>query len=431
MRIAPHVLIEPDLSLALARVMRDGVLTHGHPRALVGALVFAAALHTAFRQGSTLDYGALLDAAGRGLLTFDAVEEHLPSDWPDDLHAQCRRNWPDVLDEVEVLLSRARASLEQGAMSSPDKLLAELGSTDPKVNGAGTVTAVGAVYLASRFAARPMGAMLQAAFLRRGDTDTLASMTASLLGAVHGTGWLEGLDAAVQDSTYIRWLSTGLVGGRPTPLTPLPQTSPADLRRQLESTLLVLAQRPRTDTEHGVFPDGRTWTLHGLRRLPDSDDSRATLKLEDGQTVFIDVTASPSEPASDNGNSRADQAGSRATPDTQRQPGLQLQDDTGAVVRLGITLPTRDLRRTATFYAALLGWPVPIIKDSVHVTEWLTLRHGEAIHQATDSILCFAVDDVRAAAQRLGIEQADDVVRGRDPDGRRVEIRAVAVPRSR
>src|SRR5450631_1417705 len=42
-------------------------------------------------------------------------------------------------------------------------------------------------------------------------------------------------------------------------------------------------------------------------------------------------------------------------------------------VRLGITLPTRDLKRAAAFYAALLG-PVPIVKDAAHVTEWLTLR---------------------------------------------------------
>lgn len=53
-------------------------------------------------------------------------------------------------------------------------------------------------------------------------------------------------------------------------------------------------------------------------------------------------------------------------------------------VRLGITLPTRDLKRAAAFYAALLG-PVPIVKDAAHVTEWLTLRHGDTAQQATES----------------------------------------------
>jgi catechol 2,3-dioxygenase-like lactoylglutathione lyase family enzyme len=94
-------------------------------------------------------------------------------------------------------------------------------------------------------------------------------------------------------------------------------------------------------------------------------------------------------------------------------------------------LPTRDLKKAATFYAALLDRPVPIVKDAVYVTEWLTFCLGDATHQGTESILRFAVDDVPAAAKLLGVEGAAGVVRGRDPDGRRVEILAAAPPRSR
>lgn len=40
-------------------------------------------------------------------------------------------------------------------MSNPETTLERLGCTDPKINGAGTVCAAAAIYLASRFAARP------------------------------------------------------------------------------------------------------------------------------------------------------------------------------------------------------------------------------------------------------------------------------------
>ncbi len=40
-------------------------------------------------------------------------------------------------------------------MSNPETTLEHLGCTDPKINGAGTVCATAAIYLASRFAARP------------------------------------------------------------------------------------------------------------------------------------------------------------------------------------------------------------------------------------------------------------------------------------
>jgi ADP-ribosylglycohydrolase len=426
MRIAPHVLTEPDLSLTLDRVVQDGVLTHGHPRALVGALVYAAALHAAVRQQSTLDYGSLLDAASEGLLTFDAVQGNLPKEWPDELYERCRHEWQPVIHEVEHLLSRARASLDQGAMSNADKLLEELGGSDPKINGAGTVTAIGAVYLASRFAARPMGGMLQAAFLRRGDTDTRASMTGALLGAVHGTGWLEGLEEVVQDGSYLRGLAEALVGIRPEALTPPPKANPLTLRKRMEATLLELAAASAHDATQGTFPDGRTWLLIGLTTLPDGAGSRATLGLEDGQTVFVDVVAKGAKRSAEEQQLQMGEGPGRALND-RRQHRAEPPPSTEPVAeRMGITLPTLDLKRAAAFYAALLGCPVPIVKDAVYVTDWLTLRYSEAGHPAHDPILRFAVDNLTGAAHALGAEVDTGVLRGRDPDGRRVEVRSAA-----
>jgi hypothetical protein len=75
-------------------------------------------------------------------------------------------------------------------MSNTEETLERIGCTDPKINGSGTVSAVAAVYLASRFGARPVDGLLSAAFLRKADTDTLAPLTDALPGAPHGTRWL-------------------------------------------------------------------------------------------------------------------------------------------------------------------------------------------------------------------------------------------------
>lgn len=48
-----------------------------------------------------------------------------------------------------------------------------------------------------------MTGFLKSAFLRSGDTDTLASMVGSILGALHGGDWLGDLGRRVQDRDYI------------------------------------------------------------------------------------------------------------------------------------------------------------------------------------------------------------------------------------
>lgn len=332
MRIAPHVLVEADQSTALRRVLQDGVQTHGHPRALVGALVYAAALHAALRQANTMNYGQLLEAAETGLLTVEKARMAFPESWPDNVRDRTTAAWDSVIAEVRALLALCRTSLDQGAMSNPEKLLVEIGCDNPAVNGAGTITAVAAVYLASRFAARPMGGLLQAAFLRRGDTDTLASMTGALLGALHGTQWLEGLDLRVQDAAYLTALAGNLVHPR----------LRHDNEPQAPERVSVLREEMLRELEHvdpssetrptGRFPDGRVWHLVALD-THDEINPRAVLALQDGQTVFLELPkkklGTSSRPAS------------KPLPfDDQGQPH---QTPSDAPLRSGISLPTSDL----------------------------------------------------------------------------------------
>lgn len=59
-----------------------------------------------------------------------------------------------------------------------------------KVNGAGDVAALAAIYLSSRYANNPSLGIKIPAFSYGADTDTIASMTGGLLGMLSGTSWI-------------------------------------------------------------------------------------------------------------------------------------------------------------------------------------------------------------------------------------------------
>lgn len=189
-------------------VVRDGITTHGHPRALVGAAVYAVALHTLLTSEETLEFGGLAARlqADESWQDPQTAYSALPSEWhkaASEEHPGYFKGWSAAVTETIDLLSTARLGLQAGILGDDTAVLEQLGCFDRRVNGAGTVTAVGAIFLASRNAAKPRDGLIRAAYLERADTDTLASMTAGLLGALHGATWLEPLSTAVQDHDYI------------------------------------------------------------------------------------------------------------------------------------------------------------------------------------------------------------------------------------
>src|SRR5712692_10130023 len=59
MRIMPHCLVgvaENDFGVVARNILANGICTHGHPRALIGALAYGYAVWTAFRETAPLQY---------------------------------------------------------------------------------------------------------------------------------------------------------------------------------------------------------------------------------------------------------------------------------------------------------------------------------------------------------------------------------------
>lgn len=293
MRVAPHVIAaasDPDFNQLGRSILTNGVATHGHPRALAGALAYSYALWTALRRSDVLGYGSLIDVAIDGAPEWAALPL-VPetSSWrqaAEDLSdARYGELWADTIGEMLDLLKRAKTAMGRGALALERDFLAEIGALSEE-RGSGTITAAAAIFLASRYATAPLQGVLEAATATGADTDTLASMTATLLGAVAGHEWIGEAQQQIQDHGYLESLASALAHRTPTPKTAheARRVGGGDIRRVIDEL------QNRASNRQVELPDGRQATITGsdplqLRGRPVGN--RWRLATADGQILFV------------------------------------------------------------------------------------------------------------------------------------------------
>jgi ADP-ribosylglycohydrolase len=212
MRILPHVFRnEGSWEEIVHQVFLNGIATHGHPKALIGAILYADALLYLLNIDKTLGYGELVDY----LLTrkdkwgvFPDVQKI--GSWINVANIIYKDSYMDMWDsageEIIDLLRIVKEGLDQGALDIGNEVLEKLDCFDKNVNGSGTITAVAAIYLASKYASSPQLALTEAAHLKNSDTDTLASMVGGLIGMLHGLEFLLMSWFNVQDYEFLKGL---------------------------------------------------------------------------------------------------------------------------------------------------------------------------------------------------------------------------------
>ncbi|WP_244624687.1 ADP-ribosylglycohydrolase family protein [Sphingomonas sp. So64.6b] len=117
MRILPHVIrraTDPDFSVLAQDVVTDGVCTHGHPRALVGALAYAYALWVSIRHRGTLGFGEILDKTKLSESEWGAIP-NIVERWADwraaaDRSGEYLSVWNEAVIEQRTLLQRGGGS---------------------------------------------------------------------------------------------------------------------------------------------------------------------------------------------------------------------------------------------------------------------------------------------------------------------------------
>lgn len=392
MRILPHLLAADgwnDTRNVSEQIVANGVCTHGHPRALVGALLHGMVLWLSLRQDEMLEFGALTRAVYRDFSKWARLDEP-PSLWrtsfSDSEFRDYKRIWEKTVDEAMALIEIAEEGLRLGPLSAGPETLHKMGALNSKTNGSGTVTAAAALFVASRYAATPLQGVQVAATTKGADTDTLASMCGSILGAIHGAEWLGHFATAVQDARYIRVVAGRLLNshGGLTADTPSRVTK-RDCRNFEEG---VSSLKEGKDIR---LPDGRHAILTRIEPMF-SESATADLYIfeaEDGQKFAI----------------------KRILRGRRRVPSVPSHSESEKILRVGIKIFVSDLAKAKDFYAGKLRLPIAKEYSSgFTVAEVISVHLANTEYQSNLSfrsasfcapIPCIRVINTDAMASRL------------------------------
>lgn len=206
MRILPHVIgrIHSDsITELMTEVVRDGIITHGHPRALLGATCFAYALNYLLRKTEVLKYGEIVSVVINGHTIWGNFPDcNQLDEWKNIAIEKSGfdyvRTWNETVDHMVKQLKFIQDSLNRGLMLDDRKVLTDL-ECFSKANGAGDVAVLSSIFLASKYANNPVLGIKVPAFSSGMDTDTIASMTGAMLGMLCGTSWIPHEWRMVQD----------------------------------------------------------------------------------------------------------------------------------------------------------------------------------------------------------------------------------------
>jgi hypothetical protein len=208
-----------NLPIALAHVhdttalIRDSfynaIITHGHPRAILGTILFGLAVHCSLTLSAPPPPARLIECILDGL-------RQVPRVMQDDARLQrWIYTWNQGLLNKELRFSQLyRHALREAVgylkhipeflARDPKDYYAFVGALEPATRGSGLATVCVAIYLFLRYLQHPQQGLTVAVNTFGSDTDTIALFLGSLLGAFHGLQAIPlDLKSRVQDQQFL------------------------------------------------------------------------------------------------------------------------------------------------------------------------------------------------------------------------------------
>jgi len=190
-------------------IFSNSIVTHGHPRAIIGAILYGYAVDLMLKQNlKEFDYESYLTKIGRDIeqrfeLTFINQPEY--GNWLAEWNCNQKKDFLQVYDEtVKETLHALREIfrfLRDG--KSTKESLKILGCFAPTTKGSGISTVVGGIYLALKHYQNPIKAILEAVNSIGADTDSVAAFAGGLIGCLYEKNIIPDDIGQIQDQEYL------------------------------------------------------------------------------------------------------------------------------------------------------------------------------------------------------------------------------------
>jgi len=206
-----------DLPIALVnvdnepRLIRDSfinaIITHGHPRAILGAILFALAIKYTLSARNEITTTSLveylsgsMDNIGKAIAEDERITAWIHN-WDQGKEEQpFRQSFRQVCQEALDHLRNIPRHMNADSTS----YYTAVGALTPATKGSGLATVCAAIYLLLKYLEQPETALITAVNMLGSDTDTIGVFIGGLLGAYHGTKAVPGyLSERVQDRIYL------------------------------------------------------------------------------------------------------------------------------------------------------------------------------------------------------------------------------------
>ena len=210
MRVQPHVwAMRQDREALIQEVLRDALVTHGHPHGFCGAVFHALCLAETLDRGEPPTLRAchsFIEALFEIVRLVDR-DSQLSMFWKGHWEQSAGMSLDHAMKETCMEIWRDIEVLDKEFHSRPatpekayHRILSHLGCLEPRYRGSGLKTALAAVALSQLFSPEKIERCLTtAANELDSDTDTIATMAGAILGSAsdHEPNW------PIQDRGYI------------------------------------------------------------------------------------------------------------------------------------------------------------------------------------------------------------------------------------
>jgi len=199
MRIQPHVWAAPfkaSTADLIREIMRDVIITHGHPVAWLGAIFHAIILRETLLTGSCPGPSKWIDIVNesRKITSICQNDQLLKDMWIPNLErlsgksiaigiSQAITDMTNDINTIDQIMSHPSDKNYMPTEETYRNVIMAIDAFNPKVRGSATKTALLATYLAYSFSEDPLKGIELSANALGSDTDTIASMAGAIMGA--------------------------------------------------------------------------------------------------------------------------------------------------------------------------------------------------------------------------------------------------------